>query len=67
MSELKVIPLRLERELYLEIARYALANDMSRTAVIRECLAAKFTIGTNAANLEVRENGESKSKPKGKK
>jgi hypothetical protein len=66
MSEVKTIPLRLERELYLALANYALANDMSRTAVIRECLAAKFTMGKTAANVGVEKHGESQSKTKGK-
>jgi hypothetical protein len=66
-SEVKTIPLRLDRELYLALANYALANDMSRTAVIRECLAAKFTMGkTSAANVGVDKHGESQSKTKGK-
>lgn len=66
MSEdVKRIPLRLERDLYQKIAQYALDNEMSRTAVIRECIAAKFSEGKPAA-LEVDENGESKGKGKGK-
>jgi len=64
----KRVPLRLERELYRQIAQHALDRDISITAVIRECIAAKFTIAGTAANEEVIENGDEKeSGPKTRK
>jgi hypothetical protein len=67
MSDIKTIPLRLDRELYQALAQYALERDTSRTAVIRECLAAKFTVGKSAAKSKgASKHGEGQSKTKGK-
>lgn len=66
MSDVKTIPLRLEHDLYMAIAQYALDNGMSRTAVIRGCIAAKFTVGQPAATDGGSDNGQSESEGKGK-
>jgi len=61
-DDVKTIPLRLEQDLFMQVAQYALEHNMSRTAVIRECLAAKFTVGKTNAATEVKEDGKSESK-----
>lgn len=71
MADLKVVPLRLERELFMALATYALEHNMSRTAVCRDAIAAKLAIKlpSTAASKEVISNGESEKparKRKGK-
>lgn len=67
MEDVKRVPIRLERELFLRIAQYALDHGVSRNDVIRECIAARFPEEAKPTQLvEVSEDGKSKGKTKGK-
>jgi hypothetical protein len=62
-DDVKRVPIRLERDLFRRIAQYALDNGMSRTDVIRECIAAKFPEEAKPTQqVEVTDDGKSKGK-----